>query len=326
MSDHGTASLVDSPRAEEHEEPVQLTDELVNSTGGGLRQRANARNTDDEDIGPAEKSSGDSAPGNHVPMRRRGTTTTTRSMASRALQPIESIDVSIPKEPREKLWKRAWKWLRPGYVIDHMDKESFLTILPTWVQVWVSILIMIIPSSSNWLGQTVYLMPLFAIIEVSGGFSVMLNIVLSLAVLVFVMVAWVHVLIAQAIAWHIRGQPTQADVVRQLIIDGVCKNDETLTTCVAETIFHGYFLETKTTVIYIIAMIFGYVILGFMKVNLALTPAFIISSIILNILMCYMPAFPYFDIHTVSVSIHSFPLFQEWLCANSRYLSSKRLD
>lgn len=294
---HSRATSAAGSEYDVHEEPQQLTDENFNGTkprrGGETVEGSEKVHTSGAKLRERES---------YEPRPRSNTHSSMRSNASRLLRPVESEDIEVPEEQGDPLIKRLWNWARPNYLLDHFDKDSIKTVIPTWIQVWVSGVIMIIPTSGQYMSIVGFLLPLFAIIEASGGLSVSLNFYLSIAVVLFALVGWVHCLVAQAIAWQIRGRPTEAQIVEQVIAQGLC-DAENIKTCLTRLIFEGHFLETRTTVIFIFALLFGYTTLGFMRVNIVLTTGFIIGSIVLTILCCYMSHFPYFDIHTIAVPV-----------------------
>jgi hypothetical protein len=226
---------------------------------------------------------------------------------------VSSMAPDVDGELKQPLWKSIWEMVRPGWLMNNLTYNGFKVIVRTWIAIWVGFVLADVPSSAIWIGQATYLTSIVAAIIGPGGHPYIIALVINLSALVFVLVGWVHAIIASAITTSIRGNPTQIDAVEQLIAAGVCQNNAELERCVTLNIFSGYFLEFRCSVIFILALLIGVTIMSLFR---RLSPVMILAHIngIISIVIncCYGVLFPYFSGKAIGVSIWYSPPF-EWL-------------
>ncbi|CUM66035.1 uncharacterized protein PRCAT00003689001 [Priceomyces carsonii] len=212
-------------------------------------------------------------------------------------------DIAEDATPKESFFRKFLKNLRPGYVIDHLDYPSFKIIFRTWVQLWVSVILGVIPKTSHWMGSAAYLLQIIGFVAVSGGSLVIMSVVSGVIYMFYICIAWIHAILAMKISNKLRGSITPQQLSEMLIQEGTCTIDN-ISTCMSEQIFTGRFLETRCTVIFIFALMFGITLLGltssyhpFFKIG------FILGSITLVINICYGVFFPIFEPLSIGFSV-----------------------
>lgn len=249
--------------------------------------------------------------GNNLRMRRSTVHSVSRSIASRLQHGVEADaqDGDSPEEEQNgsgtaahkkptfagKVWKAVWEYLRPYYFLDHLDWKSLKPIIRTFVQFWVACLLIDISAVNQWLGNASYLVIIVCVILASGQMSIVIATIVPLCTLFAVIFSFALSVVCIAINARIRGFPTQQSVAEQLIYQGICKDDATISQCVEFQIFSGHFLTTRTTVITIIGYIVGQVFLYLMRiVNPVLLPASVVGTIMLLLLLFYGNLVPFF--------------------------------
>ncbi|KAK6453881.1 uncharacterized protein RJT20DRAFT_64115 [Scheffersomyces xylosifermentans] len=210
----------------------------------------------------------------------------------------ETVPPSTPEEEANKgpipIWRKALAILRPGYIIDHLDYNSFKIAIRTWVQIWVSVVLCIIPKTSHWLGAAAYLTQIMGFISVSGGTSVILNVITALLAFFYCIAAWLIATIAMKIVNRFHNYITMEELAQQLISEGKC-TPQNIEECLLLDIFQGHYIKTKSAAIYCLALISGMVIFGMStKIHRLARIGFITGMITLIINCCYGIFFPVF--------------------------------
>lgn len=205
-------------------------------------------------------------------------------------KPIES---EIP-DKKQTAWRKFVKIVRPAYFLDHLDYESFKVVSRTWVQLWVTVILMVIPKSGNWIGNAAYLMQIVGFIIAAGGTLIVLNVFLSILCFSYVMVSWLFATIALLITNRLRGSITPEDLIKLLIQDGSC-TAENILTCMTPQIFTGRFLTTRCTVIFVFCLMIGLTMYGMtLRLHPLIRPGFVAGIISLIVLTNYYVYFPVF--------------------------------
>ena len=205
-------------------------------------------------------------------------------------KPIES------ENPDKRLtsWRKFVKMVRPDYFLDHLDYESFKVVFRTWVQLWVTVILMVVPKTSNWIGNAAYLMQIMGFIVVSGGTLIVLNVFLSLICFFYVIASWLFATIALLISNRLRGSITPDELADLLIQDGSC-TAENILACMLNQIFTGRFLTTRCSVIFIFCIMIGLTMNGMSsRIHPLIRPGFVTGIISLIVLTNYYVYFPVF--------------------------------
>ena len=223
--------------------------------------------------------------------------------------PNDASDPEIELLARTKpLWRKVSAVLRPGYILDFMDYKSFQVVIRTWLQIWVGVILSVVPRTSHWIGNAAYLMQIMGFIAVAGGSLVTTNFISSFICMFYAVAGWLVGIIAMKITHAIRGYPTKEEIVEIIMKDGYCSMGPSagveFNNCVMNVIFTGKFLETKTTVIYIFAIIIGFTLFGLTeKLHRLIRLGFITSVISLIINCCYGVFIPFFDPTSLGLAI-----------------------
>jgi hypothetical protein len=122
--------------------------------------------------------------------------------------------------------------------------------------------------------------------------------------LIFVCFAWLVNVLAQLISHRLRGYPTQADAIQQLMDSGYNCGTESPQSCLQSAIFSGYFLEIGPTIIHAVFFTVAVSVILWVKLKRKQYIFSCVFAIItLVIIMSYGPLFPYFDgtlgVHTL---------------------------
>lgn len=203
-------------------------------------------------------------------------------------QPIEGPEKHVPT------WRKYVRQLRPDWILDHKDYNSFKLMLPTFFQVWTTVFISVIPATSHWVGNAAYLFQIIGFICASGGLLVSINIVLSVVCLVWALVGWLFAIVALAITTKIRGWPTVESILNELIAEGTC-TAANIEVCMINEFYTGRYLQTKCSVIFAIAIVIGVAVLGMTQYihPMARFP-YVTGIIALLINCCYTVFYPVF--------------------------------
>lgn len=169
--------------------------------------------------------------------------------------PIES------PEPKNNMWRRLYKFFYPDWFLDHLTLEDVKVVMQTWVPVWSTVFICIVPLTLRWTSSACYLFQIVGFVMSNGGLSVVLNHVVSLACGFYGCLSWVIIIICSAISSHMRGWPTQQQLSQELIEQGIC-TAQNVSTCYVQQITKGRYLETRCTVIWVFGGIFAFTFYG----------------------------------------------------------------
>lgn len=204
---------------------------------------------------------------------------------------------------KPSLWRYALDTIWPRYILDHLDYGSFKVVFRTWVQVWCTVILFVVPKTRIWIGTAGYLMQIVGFIAVSGGTPIILNVYISVICFFYFLVGWLFSVVSLAITSHIRGWITSEELGRQLIQEGVCTKDN-IQTCLQQQIFTGRYLETRCSAVFIISMIVGITCFGLsQRLNPLLRVGFVLGMISIVVLHCYSAFFPIFSPTLVGYSI-----------------------
>ncbi|WLF77477.1 hypothetical protein PVL30_001195 [Lodderomyces elongisporus] len=176
----------------------------------------------------------------------------------------------IEEEPsrNKSVWRKALDIVYPNYILNHLDYNSFKTIFRSWCYLWSAAILTIVPMTSHWLGSAAYLMLIVAMITISGGTSIIMNVLTALAWLIGMMIAFVHHVVRSKIINDMHGGITEQQLVQQLVEEGSCQLGDQLQDCVTEQIFSGRYITTKTVAITILSIITCTMIVGNMRQRL----------------------------------------------------------
>ena len=111
----------------------------------------------------------------------------------------------VKEEPEIKpsLWNKFVDFVWPDYILKHLDYPSFKITFRSWCQLWVCTVLTIIPATSHWMGGAAYLIIVLGFITVSGGTSIAMNTLSSIAGFIGVIIAFLHHVITTKIINHI---------------------------------------------------------------------------------------------------------------------------
>lgn len=205
------------------------------------------------------------------------------------------------------LWLKCYDIAYPRCILNYLDYESFKIVFRTWVQVWSSIVLCILPKTAAWLGNGSYIMQIVAFITPSGGTSIVINAIACLMSVLYALAGWLLSIIAMKITHAIRGYPSKEDIAQIIISSGDCLMDQKspdFDICISYQIFTGRFLQTKTTVVYIFAIIVGITGTGLtQEINRFFRTGVNMSLMVIIITCCYGVFFPYFDPYIISMAV-----------------------
>lgn len=209
------------------------------------------------------------------------------------------------KADSENVWKLLWTQARPGFVLDHLDYESFKTWSRTAIVGSIGSILYCIHPVARWMGNACFLVGIICCMLAPGGWPWILGTLMTLVSFFYIIFAWGAATAAMAIGWRIRGKPLLQDAIRELVSLGICENDPTtLSLCLQKSIYSGHFLDVRVTVVYIFTFLFVYVFFGCLrKYSLVNVLAFIVGSISLTIQCAYGPLFPYFNTTSLGYTI-----------------------
>lgn len=170
----------------------------------------------------------------------------------------------ITEEPArtKPLWRKALDVVYPYYVLQHLDYKSLQVVSQSWAQLFSAMILSIVPETSKWLGGAPYLILIVSFIGIAGGASIIQNVLISLAMLIGVLISFVHHVVRSKIINDLHGGITQQELVQNLISEGVCQMGPQLQDCVSDQIFSGRYIKTKVVAITMISIITNTVILG----------------------------------------------------------------
>lgn len=217
--------------------------------------------------------------------------------------PVENHNIyyDVSSEPdgetttkRDNFWRKAIFWLRPAYLFDHFDYPSLKVVLPTFIQVWVSVILAIVPRTAMWFGNASYLMQILGFICAAGGLLVSINFILAISCFIAMLIGWLFVVISLAIATTIRGWSTVQHLSEALITEGKCSQDN-ISTCMMEQIYSGRYLDARCTVVFAISLVSAITCFGiFLRVHKMARLVYVAGCISIIINTCYTVFLPVF--------------------------------
>ncbi|CAK9440451.1 uncharacterized protein LODBEIA_P45510 [Lodderomyces beijingensis] len=176
----------------------------------------------------------------------------------------------INEEPASKipLWRKAYDVIYPNYVLQHLDYPSFKIVFRSWCYVWSCTILTIVPMTSRWFGTASYLLLIVSFISISGGTSIVMNLITACTFMTGFIIAFVHHVIRSKIINDLHGGITEQELIRQLVQEGSCQMNDMLQQCVQDQIFSGRYINTKGVAITILSIISCTFIVGNMRDNL----------------------------------------------------------
>ncbi|KAI5951737.1 hypothetical protein KGF54_004812 [Candida jiufengensis] len=204
----------------------------------------------------------------------------------------------ITEEPTRKqpLWRKVYEIFYPGYIINHLNYTSFKVVIQSWCYVWPVAVLTIVPKTGHWLGTASYLVSIVSFISISGGSPVIINFLGACAIMIGVMISFIHHIVRSKIINDLHGGITQQELVQQLISEGSCQVGSGLQLCIENQIFSGRYIQTKSIAITILSMISNTLILGMIRqIHPLWNPAYIFGQIGNVIFSCYGHFSPLYD-------------------------------
>lgn len=145
----------------------------------------------------------------------------------------------------------------------------------------------IIPRTYYWLGNAAYLIVVLGFLSISGGSSIIMNVLASCAGLFGMMIAFVHHVVRSKIINDLNHGITSQELAQQLIQEGSCQMNDQLQACVSEQIFTGRYITTKAAAISILSIISLHLLLGtFDSMHIRYGPWRILGD---NLVVAYLP-------------------------------------
>lgn len=195
----------------------------------------------------------------------------------------------------------AFFW--PSWFLDHLDYQSLKIVLPTFLLVWTTVFIGVVDNSARWLGGSSFLFQVLGFIAAPGGMLVILNVVLAIACILYACFAWLVVTVTMAITARIRGWPTTSQIAEMLISEGTCSR-ENVSRCMMDQIYTGRFLETRCTVVNVIALIVGIATMGLTdRIHPLARQPYVAGAIFLIINICNGVQIPMFAPTIVGLTV-----------------------
>ncbi|EDK35956.2 hypothetical protein PGUG_00054 [Meyerozyma guilliermondii ATCC 6260] len=204
------------------------------------------------------------------------------------------VYTSEDKKPTPSYYHKLLNRAKPEYITKHLDYASFKVVFRTWVQIWSSVIICVVPRSRTWVGPAAYLFQIIGFIAVSGGTSMVFNLAMSFMCMVYILIGWLHSIIALAISVKLRGNTSPQEYAESLIREGICTM-ENLEACTAADIYSGRHLQTRCTVIFIFAILSSMIIFGLSsRIHPTFRQGMICGIIAMLINVCYDVFYPVF--------------------------------
>lgn len=145
------------------------------------------------------------------------------------------------------------KILRPGFVLNHLDKQSLLVVGRTYVFLMTFVFLAVITPVNRWFGYSAYLLNLGTIWDPPGGYSVCGGVFISLMQFSFVVLSFTFFVVSSALIWRIDGYMTVEDVMLDLNAGGQCLDGSTY--CMEVAILDGRYMNVKTVAVTIFAIV-----------------------------------------------------------------------
>lgn len=211
---------------------------------------------------------------------------------------LESLNV------KPTLWRTLSRLIRPGWFLDNLRVGSLRVILPTFLQVWVLVFLVVIPRVGTWMGQANYLLQIVGFVSASGGLSVSINVIMSFACFFAFLIGWVFAVVAMAICGSIRGWPSLQQISQDLISEGLC-TEANMSKCMLEQFYTGRYLDARCCVVYSFVLILAISLFGIITLKLPKMARviYVCSCISLVINTAYTVSFPVFLPKTIGLSI-----------------------
>lgn len=209
------------------------------------------------------------------------------------------------EEPNKNIsiWRKYLHTLRPDYFLDHLDYDSFKIVTQTFIQVWASVFLSIVPKTSHWIGNAAYLMQIMGFIASCGGQPIYINTTVSIGCVLYCLAAWLHCVIAMAITSRIRGWKPPEYYIAELINEGICTEENGLN-CFIDVVFTGRYLQTKCTGVWVMCLIVGLTIFGLSeKIHPLMRLPFVTAAITIIINVAYGVMIPCFLPKLIGLSI-----------------------
>ncbi|KAF6068862.1 hypothetical protein FOB64_003713 [Candida albicans] len=146
-------------------------------------------------------------------------------------------------------------------------------------------------------GGAAYLIIVLGFITVSGGTSIAMNTLSSIAGFIGVIIAFLHHVITTKIINHIHHGITPETLTKNLIDEGLCHFDSGLEQCIQDQIFTGRYITTTGSAVTILSIITCTFIVGNMREHMHPLWALVYVSgqIAICIFACYGHFSPLFD-------------------------------
>ncbi|CAI5756780.1 unnamed protein product [Candida verbasci] len=213
----------------------------------------------------------------------------------------------IKEEPHRKksLYRKFYEAAYPRYIINHLDYNSFKVVFRSWAHIWSGIILTIVPLTATWLGSANYLTQIVTFIIISGGNSMIANIIQGVSFFSGALIAFVHHVVRSKIINDLHGGITAEQLTQNLINEGSCQPGPTLEDCIQKQIYSGRYITTKTVAISALSMITCMFILGNIRqrVHPLMMSGYIGGSIGNVIFTCYGHFSPLYEPLTIGVSV-----------------------
>jgi len=205
-----------------------------------------------------------------------------------------SLNTKDAPSKTKKIIDALWDHFRPSFILNHLDKKSFIILSRSWIGVFVSILTTTIFPALRYQGAAAFLTIIVSVIQVPGGMTMSQAVWSSIFDLTMVIVAFTISIVSYAISWRIRGYPTIESTMQDLVTEGVCNIGDSK--CLSHEMFMGRFLTTKTTVVTVFSMLFAYTIMGCIQtISIFLIPSWVFGAICTTVCGVYFNFTPYFE-------------------------------
>ncbi|ODQ63896.1 hypothetical protein NADFUDRAFT_4925, partial [Nadsonia fulvescens var. elongata DSM 6958] len=187
----------------------------------------------------------------------------------------------------------------PEYFYTHWNRNDLKPLLRSWLSMWISLVLITVPPTEVYIGQSTYLMAIICCIIPCGTLSLIQNVMISIYLMASTCFSWAIMIITFKISADVRGNMTRTEAVRQVMEAGLCSpslSPAELAVCFQKAVFTGFFIDKKSSIITAFGMLASYVILGYIrKTNPPHKPAALIGIIFTTIAGTYGNFFPYFD-------------------------------
>ncbi|KAG5358599.1 hypothetical protein CJU89_5222 [Yarrowia sp. B02] len=202
-----------------------------------------------------------------------------------------------PKQPFLK------HYLRPSWVVDHLDFASFKTASRTWVGIWFGLMLMMIPGYVKWLGRAPYLTSILGVIVPSGDMSVTVCFIVNAGMMLFAVLGWIVMIVAMYINnRYFHDSMDMKRMVEITIERGICKaptdakSAAELQKCAQGAVFQAHFMTAKGSVVYAVLMgCFAFFLLWVKNKSRIIIPGYVCGIIAMSVLLTTAPMVPYYQ-------------------------------